>query len=172
VPFQLILAGDTTTSGTVVQKLHIVKKATKFKKVITNKTINVMCRDKSHYHRAFYQMPNFGGGFRRPKYNVPLNISENDTEYQVQVYATGFAKENISIAVKEDVLYITGQKEFENPPKFTQQEFPVKTFERVVALNRKVDVESISAKHEDGVLMINLPKSKEALQKDLTITVQ
>lgn len=32
VPSQLILAGDTTTSGTVVRMLHIVKKATKFKK--------------------------------------------------------------------------------------------------------------------------------------------
>ena len=131
-----------------------------------------MCRDRSHFHHAFHQMPNFGGGFRRPKYNVPLNISENETEYLVQVYATGFGKENISIAVKEDVLYITGQKEIENPPKFTQQEFPVKTFERMVALNSKVDVENISAKHEDGVLLITLPKSKEALQKDVEIVVK
>lgn len=131
-----------------------------------------MCRDKAHYQHAFHKMQNFGRGFRRPKYNVPLNISENETEYLVQVYATGFGKENITIAVKEDVLYISGQKEFENPPKFTQQEFPVKNFERVVALNRKVDVENITAKHEDGVLLVNLPKSKEALQKDLMITVQ
>ncbi|WP_255068612.1 Hsp20/alpha crystallin family protein [Lacihabitans sp. LS3-19] len=130
-----------------------------------------MCRDRAHFHPAFRQMPNFSGGFRRPKYNVPLNISENETEYLVQVYATGFGKENISIAVKEDVLYINGQKEIENPPKFTQQEFPVKTFERVVALNRKVDIENISAKHEDGVLIITLPKSKEALQKDVSIEV-
>lgn len=150
----------------------IARKDTNLKKILTKKTIKNMCRGKAHYHHAFHKMQNFGGGFRRPKYNVPLNISENETEYLVQVYATGFGKENISIAVKEDVLYITGQKEIENPPKFTQQEFPVKTFERLVALNRKVDVENITAKHEDGVLLVNLPKSKEALQKDLMITVQ
>lgn len=150
----------------------IARKDTNLKKILTKKIIKKMCRDKAHYHHAFHKMQNFGGGFRRPKYNVPLNISDNETEYLVQVYATGFGKENISIAVKEDVLYITGQKEIENPPKFTQQEFPVKTFERMVALNRKVDVENISAKHEDGVLLVTLPKSKEALQKDLMITVQ
>lgn len=150
----------------------IALKATTIKKVLTKKTIKTMCRDKDHYQHAFHKMQNFGGGFRRPKYNVPLNISENETEYLVQVYATGFGKENISIAVKEDVLYLTGQKEIENPPKFTQQEFPVKTFERMVALNRKVDVENITAKHEDGVLLITLPKSKEALQKDVSIEVK
>lgn len=150
----------------------IAYKATIIKKVLTKKTIKNMCRDKAHYHHAFHKMQNFGGGFRRPKYNVPLNISENETEYLVQVYATGFDKENISIAVKEDVLHITGLQEIENPPKFIQQEFPLKTFERLVALNRKVDAENITAKHENGILSVNLPKSKEALQKDVQIEVK
>ncbi|MCP9757266.1 Hsp20/alpha crystallin family protein [Lacihabitans sp. CCS-44] len=150
----------------------IASRDTTIKKVLTKKTIKNMCSDKAHYHHAFHKMQNFGGGFRRPKYNVPINISENETDYLVQVYATGFSKENISIAVKEDVLHITGLQEIENPPKFIQQEFPVKTFERLVALNRKVGVENITAVYEDGILSVILPKSKEALQKEMNIEVK
>jgi HSP20 family protein len=126
--------------------------------------------NRTGFHQA--QMPFFRGGYRRPKYNVPVNISETETAFEVQVYATGFGKEDIKISVKDDVLLINGQKELENAPKFTQQEFPVKTFERMVALNGKVESENISAKHLDGVLNITLPKSKEALRKDLIVNVQ
>ncbi len=126
--------------------------------------------NRTGFHRA--HMPYFRGGYRRPKYNVPVNISETESEYEVQIYATGFNKEHISISIKDDVLLVKGEKVIENAPKFTQQEFPVKTFERMVALNGKVESENISAKYLDGVLHITLPKSKEAQRKDLMVNVQ
>ncbi len=126
--------------------------------------------NRTGFHQA--HMPFFRGGYRRPKYNVPVNISETETTYEVQVYATGFGKEHITISVKNDVLLVSGLKEVENAPAFTQQEFPVKTFERMVALNGKVESENISAKYLEGVLHITLPKSKEALRKDLIVNVQ
>lgn len=126
--------------------------------------------NRAGFHQA--QMPFFRGGYRRPKYNIPVNISETESAFEVQIYASGFNKEHINISVKDDVLLIKGEKELENAPKFTQQEFPVKTFERMVALNGKVESENISAKYLEGVLHITLPKSKEALRKDLIVNVQ
>lgn len=128
-----------------------------------------MCRDRAYYNPAFRQMPHFGVGFRRPKYNVPVNISETETAYEVQVFATGFSKEQIKLAVKEDVLIITGEKEIENAPKFTQQEFPVKTFERAVALNRKVDVELITARHEAGMLLLPYQNQQKLSERMSTL---
>lgn len=105
-----------------------------------------------------------GGFFRRPKYNVPLNIAETDTQYEVHVYAVGFDKENIKVTVEDDVLWIRGKREIdpEHPPRFRRQEFPVKHFERVVSLHGQVDITNITAKQEEAVLVITLPKLPEA----------
>ena len=105
-----------------------------------------------------------GGFFRRPKYNVPLNIVETDTHYEVHVYAVGFDKEHITITVEDDVLWIRGKRAIDkdNPPKFRRQEFPVKHFERVVSLRGQVDTTQIQAKQEGEVLKITLPKTAEA----------
>lgn len=108
-----------------------------------------------HHHR---------GPWRRPKYNVPVNIAERNDAYEVSVYASGFSKENIKLSVSDESLYITGTRDWgaTQPPRFVRQEFPVKTFERVLSLNGAVDTASISARTEDGVLLITLPKSAEA----------
>ena len=105
-----------------------------------------------------------GGFFRRPKYNVPLNIAETGTHYEVHVYAVGFDKAHISITVEDDVLYIRGKREIDqdHPPRFRRQEFPVKHFERVVSLHGQVDITQIEAKQEGEVLKITLPKLPEA----------
>lgn len=108
----------------------------------------------------------WGNNFRRPKHNVPVNIIDNINSYEVHVYALGFAKENIRISVADCVLYISGTREVDenNLPNFSLQEYPIKSFERVVGLNEQVDTANINAKQENGVLIITLPKTPEARQ--------
>jgi HSP20 family protein len=102
--------------------------------------------------------------YRRPKYNVPVNIAETPTSYEVTVYATGFDKENLKLSVVDDVLYISGTRTLDesNPPNFTKQEFPVKSFERILALNGQVEASGITARQENATLIITLPKSADA----------
>jgi HSP20 family protein len=116
----------------------------------------------------------YGGYPRRPKYNVPINISDYETHYQVDVYAVGFAKENIKISVVDDVLYISGTRtiDADKEPHFSRQEYPIKTFERMVNLNGRVDTSGIKAKQEDSILTIILPKSPEAQQQAQDISVE
>ncbi len=112
-----------------------------------------------------------GGFFRRPKYNVPLNVSETDTQYEVHVYALGFDKENIKVSVSEDVLYIRGTRTVDKDklPRFRRQEYPIKSFERVVSLYGQVDTAQIQARQEDGVLIITLPKTQAAQQQEIKV---
>jgi HSP20 family protein len=114
------------------------------------------------------------GGHRRPKYNVPINVIEHENGYEVNVYATNFSKEEITVTVVDDMLYISGHKQIdeENAPSFVLQEFPIKNFERMLALNGKVDTENISAKSENQVLIITLPKSKESLNKGVNVEIK
>lgn len=112
-------------------------------------------------------------GWRRPKYNVPTNIIENDRNFEVWVYALDFERDNIKVAVTDDTLYITGTRTLTDgyDPNFVLQEYPIKSFERSFELNQKVDATAIKAKHENGILKVTLPKSKEALQPEIDIEI-
>ncbi|MFT4094086.1 MAG: Hsp20/alpha crystallin family protein [Niabella sp.] len=112
--------------------------------------------------------------FRRPKYNVPVNIEDKKDHYELIVFAVGFSKENIRLSVKEDILYVTGTKAVDEnyKPAFVKQEFPVRSFERSLNLNGKVDAEKISAKQENGILYITLPKTEEAKNSSKEIVVE
>ena len=114
-------------------------------------------------HHRFGRTP-WAMNFRRPKYNVPVNIIDNAANYEVHVYAVSFAKENIKISVADSVLYISGTREVDenNLPNFSMQEYPIKSFERAIGLNEQVDTNNISAKQENSVLIVTLPKTPEA----------
>lgn len=120
---------------------------------------------RQHQHEApFYGKFSHGwagGPIRRPKHNVPVNILEQENAFEVHVYALGFDKENIQVSVADDLLYIRGSRNPDKEPIFLRQEYPIKSFERVIQLNDKVDIESISARQENGVLVVTLPKKPE-----------
>ena len=105
---------------------------------------------------------------------MPINIDEKDDHFVVSVYATGFGKENIKLSVQDDVLYISGTRTFEEneKPNFTKQEFPVRSFERMISLEGQVDVAEITARQENGVLYVKLPKTVEARQPGRDIGVE
>lgn len=112
-------------------------------------------------------------GYRRPKHNMPVNVMEHPENFEVFVFATGFDKENIKISVTNDVLFISGTRNVpeDYAPEFTLQEFPVRSFERSLALNGKVELNGITARQENGVLIIDLPKTASAKSEEKSIPV-
>ena len=116
---------------------------------------------KQHYANRFH---GWGASMRRPKHNVPINIEETPTDYIVSIYATGFIKDNIKISVTDDLLYIFGNRTVDETykPEFIRQEFPIKSFERILQLNGQIEINNITAKQINEVLFITLPKTAEA----------
>jgi HSP20 family protein len=104
---------------------------------------------------------------------VPLNILETETHYEAHLYASGFSKENIRLSIADDVLLISGTRTVDegNLPNFIFQEFPIRSFERVIHLRGQVDVTNITAKQEDGILKIQLPKTPAAQKPSREIQV-
>ena len=101
--------------------------------------------------------------YRRPKYNVPVNIIEEDSYFEAWVYCLTFSKEEVKIAVADDMIYISGKRTpKEDAPNFMLQEYPIKSFERFFELSHRADKSKITAKFEDGILKIHVPKTKEA----------
>ncbi|MEM8526445.1 MAG: Hsp20/alpha crystallin family protein [Bacteroidota bacterium] len=102
-------------------------------------------------------------GYRRPKYNVPVNIIEEESYFEAWVYCLSFKKEEVKIWVSENTLYITGKRTpKDDKPNFMLQEYPIKSFERIFELSHKADQAKIEARFEEGILKIKVPKLMEA----------
>ena len=103
-------------------------------------------------------------------FSIPaVNIQENLTNFVIELAAPGLKKEEIAIEVEEQVLKISAERKVseedstqEEGTKFTRKEFSYSNFTRSFTLPETVDVESIEAKYEEGVLRITLPKKEEA----------
>ena len=112
-------------------------------------------------------------GFRRPKYNIPVNIVENEDEYEVHVHALTYAKDQIKVSVLDDTLYISGRREpADEYPNFLLQEYPIKSFERSFELSDHVDRGNITARYEKGVLIVMVPKLKAASGPEQEIEIE
>ncbi|MBZ4188737.1 Hsp20/alpha crystallin family protein [Niabella beijingensis] len=100
--------------------------------------------------------------YRRPKYNVPINIEERDDCYRLTAFVPGFPEENIRTRIISDTLIITGSRDEEGGiVEFLKQEFPVRDFERSLHLNGLVDTACVNTRFSNGVLTIFLPKKQE-----------
>ena len=111
--------------------------------------------------------------YRRPKYNVPVNIIEYPDRFEARVYALGFDKEHISITISDDVMYISGIRtpEEEYPP-FILQEYPIKSFERSFELSEHADQHQVSAKMENGAVLITILKTQASQKPDVEVTLE
>lgn len=131
----------------------------------------------AHHHDGYakYQAAaRFGGGYRRPKFNVPTNIVRTENSFDIHIYALGFDKADMTISVTGDTLYVTGKRPIaeDYKPNFVRQEYPIKSFERVFLLSDAIDSANITAKQENGVLIVNLPIKPESQPASQTIEVQ
>jgi HSP20 family protein len=103
------------------------------------------------------------GGHRFGQHQPPVDITESDTEYTIKMYAPALEKEKIQLSTKNDILTVTYRgDEKADDRNFTRREYRGNSIERSFDLKGKVDADNISAKYNDGVLTILLPKSANA----------
>ena len=109
--------------------------------------------------------------------NFPaVNIAENDKNYTLEVVAPGFAKDDFKLKVDDDVLTISAETKSENnnngkDKDYTRREYSYGSFTRSFRLPDNVKDDSISASYKDGVLDIELPKSKTEVKATKEIPV-
>ena len=98
-----------------------------------------------------------------------VNIKESNEDFEVEVAAPGFTKNDFKIELNHDLLTISSEKEVENETKegqqFSLREFSYQSFSRSFTLPNTADSEKIGAKYENGILRIIIPKKEEAKPK-------
>ena len=96
------------------------------------------------------------------------NVFETEHDFKIEMSLPGFAKEDVQMIAKDNLLTIKVKKE-ENENKenykYERREFGSYNFEKQYRLPKTVDAESITAKFENGILNILLPKKEEAKEK-------
>lgn len=98
-----------------------------------------------------------------------VNIIENDDEYKIEVAAPGMTKEDFKVHINEDnELIISMEKRSEEKDEekrhkgtYLRREFSYTQFQQSLLLPDNVVREKISAKVENGVMSIDIPKKKE-----------
>ena len=102
---------------------------------------------------------------RSARYYVPCtDIHETDQALSIAMEVPGVAKDGVEVTLEKDVLKVAGQVDFSNyedlEPIYT--EYEVGHFQRSFSLSNKIDQGAISARVENGVLHLDLPKTREA----------
>ena len=101
----------------------------------------------------------------------PADIFETDEALTVIMEMPGVAKDNVSIALENDVLRVDGQVNFSKyegmEPVYT--EYNVGHYARGFTLSGKIDRDKISAQLDDGVLTLTLPKVKDAVPQRISV---
>ncbi len=94
-----------------------------------------------------------------------VDISETDKSYEFEIELPGMKKEDVDIEIDDGVLTIRGEKREERKEEkkgYKKIERNYGKFERSFSLPSDIDEKNISAKFENGVLNISIPKSPES----------
>ena len=98
-----------------------------------------------------------------------VNIRENDQEFIIEVAAPGMNKKDFNISLDNNQLNISSESTNEtenNEGSYSRREFSYQSFSRSFRLPVSlIDGDKISAKYEEGILFIHLPKKEEAKPK-------
>jgi HSP20 family protein len=85
--------------------------------------------------------------------------------------APGMTKDDFRIELNNSVLTISSEKQSENQTNegknITRREFSYESFNRSFTLPAIVETDKITAKYENGLLRVNIPKKEEAKPKPL-----
>jgi HSP20 family protein len=118
-------------------------------------------------------MPKVKGDFWYTS-SAPVNIKETDKAYELQLVAPGLKKDDFKINLDQDILTISFEQKEETKDeseKWLRNEYHFRSFKRSFTLNEKVNAAGITAKYEDGILNVSLPKkeTEEKVAQQITV---
>ncbi|WP_270090576.1 Hsp20/alpha crystallin family protein [Sphingobacterium sp. SYP-B4668] len=91
----------------------------------------------------------------------PVNISESESFFTLQLFAAGLKKDRFKIEVKGKMLvirYLFVESEHDPEILHIYREFVPKAFQRSFQLDEQVSTINVAASYEEGVLTVILPK--------------
>ena len=126
---------------------------------------------------------NMNGFFRAPmapsldtSVSLPaIDISETDSAYLVKTDLPGMRKQDLDITIDDGVLTINAEHAEETDEKkngrLIRQERSYGKFSRRLRIGTNVDDKKVTAKYQEGVLSLTLPKEETARPHQVKVAV-
>ena len=103
-----------------------------------------------------------------------VNVKETDKAYEIEITNPGFSKDETKIEVKDGIIYVSmtseNNDEDENS-KYHCKQWSKSSYKESWNLPDNVIEDQISAKNNDGVLIITLPKNGKEQKKEETRSI-
>ena len=101
-----------------------------------------------------------------------INVLENENSYEIEVAAPGMKKEDFKVHIDEngnlaiEMEKKVDEKEEKKNGHYLRREFSYSKFQQTMVLPDDVEREKISAKVENGVLNVIIPKIEKTKPED------
>ena len=116
------------------------------------------------YHESLGRLlhePHFSAEIASKGWRPAADVAETDKEFTITADLPDVDREQIEVKVDGNLLSITGTRESETTEdegEFHRRERSFGKFSRSFGLPESVDVDNISAEHNNGVLKVHIPK--------------
>ena len=131
---------------------------------------------KDLFDFGFNPVKTFFGDFVPSNFtNSPkVNVKETDKAYEIEIANPGFSKDETNIKIENGIIYVSMTSESKEGQEDDQHKYHVKqwsksSYQESWNLPENVIEDQITAKNNDGVLTITLPKKEEEPKKEENI---
>lgn len=114
-------------------------------------------------------------GWTTAKITPRLDVVEDDKGFRVSVELPGMNDKDVAVTLDDRLLTIRGEKKEEKEKRdkdVFRSERAYGSFRRTIELPSDIESGKIEAKFKDGILTIDLPKSKQAQERVKQIPVK
>jgi HSP20 family protein len=138
-------------------------------------TLQTFDRLQRRLDRTFYDSVDTGGVHERRR-GVrlawpPTNVYETKEAFVVRAEVPGLTEGDVSVSVEDEALVLRGERKTEVPAGYhvhLRERAPI-AFTRKLPLPVRVDADAVTATLKDGVLTVTLPKSRDALPRQIAV---
>jgi HSP20 family protein len=128
--------------------------------------------DHFFHTNPFYDFPKTSRRHKNMQEWPKVNVIENDRAFVIEAETPGITEKDVSIEVHNGVLTLKSEHEettVEKKDGYHIREFSRNRFERCFNLSDQIDPENITAKMEQGILKMTLPKVEKEKPKKIQI---
>jgi HSP20 family protein len=128
------------------------------------------------FFRDFFDADNFfNTNWLAERSGYPaVNVAEKDNEYCIDLAVPGYKKEDFKVKVNNDILTVSAEAKTENKEEkkeYTRKEYSYSSFSRSFQLPDNVKDDQITAKYEDGMLKLSLPKTNNVVRASKEVPI-
>jgi len=111
--------------------------------------------------------------FRSANVFPPVNVTEDRDNFYIRAEIPGVAANDLDIQADAKSVSISGKREAvaaDGDLKYHRSERNAGQFSRMLALNGEIESEKVTAKLENGILLLALPKAETVKPRQITIS--